>query len=125
MIKMLFLFINLCYGLFAGNGISTNSYTDDGKVISFGCNTYDDCNELLTVFLSDPTFLITTISPYPFNGNCDTLPNDNRPLSATYDIYNHNIYIKTYNTTTLSQASILLCELDKNINITEIDYYPL
>ena len=120
---LLLTLINIASSLFAGNGIATNSYTSDGKVISFSCNTYGDCDELLTVFLSDPTFLVTTISPYPYNANCDILPNDNRHLSVTYDIYNQNTYIKTYNTSTLGQSSILLCELGKNTTITEIDYY--
>ena len=102
-------------GLFAGNGITTSTYTDNGQVINFGCNTYDDCYQLFCTFLVDPTFMLTTIQPYPYQGNCNS-------LDAT-DGRSMNVEINNYIINNISQASILLCQLNKNKSVTEIDYY--
>lgn len=91
------------------------------------CTTYDDCYDLLCYFLQEPMFIFTTISPNYWNGTCDTLNNnDDRSLTAEFDLYSGNKFIG-YNvsqTVSVSEASILLCNLILNKSVTNIMYYP-
>ena len=115
---MYFLIFLICIikgSLFAGNGIQTSTYTDDGQVINFGCNTYDDCYEFFCIFLNDPSFMLTIIKPYLYDENCNLLDASDGRLM--------NVEINDYTINNISQASILLCELNKNKSVTEIDYY--
>lgn len=122
---LLGLFANPLSGdLFAGNGITTYSYTIDNKIIDFGCDSYNDCFELLCIFLSDPTIYLTVVRPNNWNGNCSQLyPDDSRSLGGELDTYNNDKFLDWYTVDNVSEASILLCEFNKNKTITQIEYY--
>jgi len=102
--------------LFAGNGLQTYAHTIlHDRTININCITYDDCYNLLCSYIVQPVYLVI-IKPNYWNGNCNQLNiNDNRLLDAEFDIYSGNTS-KTYYTKTVSGASILLCELNNNIN---------
>lgn len=123
-INIILLFITIVISksnLFAGNGLKVNTYTMYNGIIQFNCTTYNDCYNLLCMPMMPDDYLIT-IKPNYWNGNCSTLNNNTTPLISQINTYTNNQY-NSYNTSTLSDMSKLLCILNKNTNITRIEYY--
>ncbi len=123
---LILLFFGLTNTLFAGNGIMTYSYTLEGKEIDMACDTYDDCYTLLCIFLSDPSLSLTTIQPNNWDGNCNQLDSDDdRELGhAELDAYSNNTIIAWTVAVNMSYTSKVLCQFNKNKNITWILYLP-
>ena len=129
LIFLLFLFVNMIItknqnNLFAGNGLKTFSHIIlHNKIIEMDCNTYDDCYDLLCEYIIQPVFLVVT-EPYNWNGDCNHLnKTDSRQLIAEFDTYHNDNFDNNYTTETNSDTSLLLCELNKNNNITQIQYF--
>lgn len=122
-ILLLFMSRGLANQMFAGNGLTTYSHTIlHNRIMEMNCTTYDDCYELLCDFLAEPVFIVQ-IKPLQWNGYCNNLnKTDNRLFKADFDAYHNGIYNGTYETNTNSDASMLLCALSKNTNITSIYY---
>lgn len=119
MISIFLSLIIFCTGeLFAGAGLNSFSTSIfNGKTIEMKCTTYNDCYELLCDFLSVPID-VDTLKPIEWNSSCDKLnKNDNRMLIAY--LYQD---LTSYSVKTLSDASVLLCELGKNNNAGKIYY---
>ncbi len=117
------IFIYLFYStfandFFAGNGLKTETYILlHNQIIEINCTTYNDCYNLLCDFLLDPIDIIT-VEANQWNGNCEGLNiDDHRLLLSQYN--NNNVY---YTTKTVSEASILLCNLKLNKTSSKIYY---
>ena len=94
-----------------------------GNVIEIDCDTYDNCYNLLCSYQFQPTLSII-IKPNTYDKNCDQLNiNDTRPLSAEIDYYNGDKIIGWTVATDVSDTSLILCEMNKNTSITEIEYW--
>jgi hypothetical protein len=119
---LFFLLVIVNSQLFAGNGMSSTSYTIDDKIIVMDCKTYDDCYSLFCIFLYDPTFYFTSVKANYWNGDCNKLNIDNRTLVALFDTYYHDKIDKEYVTNDMTDVSKLLCLLNRNTNISQIQY---
>jgi len=131
MIIFLIFFFTLTFGLpdrelipdrelFAGNGLKTSAHTLlHDRIIEMNCTTYDDCYDLLCAYMFDGTVYDITVTANDWDGDCHQLNStDNRLLSAEF--YTNN---QTYQTETVSDASILLCMLNRKSNGDQIDYF--
>lgn len=110
--------------LFAGSGLMTYTRGIFHKgYVNVNCTTYDDCHNLLCDYLGLPILRIL-VKPISFAGDCNKLNiTDTKLMSSEYDVYVNSKYNATYDTTTVSEASVLLCDLGKDVNVTEIVYY--
>jgi len=110
--------------LFAGNGLKTYAHNIlNGQTFEMDCTTYDDCYEILCTYMLQPMFAIT-LKPYYWNQSCDILnKNDNRLLAAEIDFYSNNKFVGYSITNTVSDTSILLCKLNKNSTINQLQYF--
>lgn len=122
----IFLFFQLLIAsnLFAGNGLKTFEHTILDKIIEFDCATYNECYELLCQYIYEPVFLVI-IKPKLWDGDCDNLNHDTRQFVASFDMYHGNQYIISINTTTLSEASKLLCLVGKDNFVTQVQYFGI
>lgn len=122
MLFLLLLNIELIFGLFAGNGLKTWAKSLDGTITVTDCLDYDQCYNTLCDYSFLPVYWVE-VRPYAWKNNCSYLdPTDDRYLSSEIDIYNSDGYLGYYETTTVSDASILLCALGKNKSITMIEF---
>ena len=110
--------------LFAGNGLTTYGYTINHGIIEMNCSDYDDCYSLLCEYTWIPTYYLIIIKPNDWDGNCDKLNNsDSRQFDAEIDVFDGNKVYETYITSNVSDASIWLCMINKNKNVTHLEYY--
>ena len=125
MFALLYLIFDLVQSnLFAGNGLETFTYTLNNGVLKMDCGTYDDCYSLLCDLEIDPLYYLIIVKAKYWDGNCDKLDTDfYGPIGAEFDTYHGNIMTGQYIINNVSQASILLCKLNKNESITQIQYY--
>ena len=110
--------------IFAGNGLKTYAQNIlNGQTFEMDCTTYDDCYEILCTYMFQPMFSVT-LKPYFWNQSCDTLnKNDNRLLAAEIDSYSNSNYLGDNSTNNVSDMSVLLCKLNKNSTINQLQYF--
>jgi hypothetical protein len=108
--------------LFAGAGLQTYAHTVFSGIVEMNCTTNDDCYEVLCDYQFQPLYYVDIV-PNNWNGNCARLPPDYRTLLAEFVTFTVNNSITSYSTSTVSGASVLLCFLNTNTSIVEIQYY--
>jgi hypothetical protein len=125
MLLLLVLFIGFSSAirLFAGDGLVTyRRNLLNGRVLQSNCTDYNDCYSLMCYFLSSPLDLVTIV-PKQWPGNCSDLNNgDERVLYAEFSAYHDTIYKGTYESKSIAQASVILCQLAKDSTINLIIY---
>jgi hypothetical protein len=112
--------------LFAGNGLITYGHTIlHNRIIEINCTTYDDCYNLLCDYIDEPIFPVV-LKPNTWTNACHELNlNDERLLLTETDVYYLNKNHKYYMTKTVSDLSILLCNLNKEPELYQIIYFGI
>ena len=111
--------------LFAGNGLKTYTYTMYNGILEMNCSTYNDCYNFLCMPVMPDDYLMI-IKPNYWSGNCKQLNDmNNNTFNAGLNIVYDNKIYKWYDVYNISQASLLLCKLNKHSNITRIEYYGI